>query len=127
MAKLRSSDLPDTDGAAAAAANKEPKVKKNKEKKEGKKRKAAAEEVAANGVEPEAAPAAEAKDAKPAKKAKRAAEEEVVVQVAAGSELSLDNFELSDSIKSLLRAQNKDSLFAIQAHTLPAGLTGKGE
>ncbi|KAJ9520152.1 hypothetical protein QJQ45_030075 [Haematococcus lacustris] len=39
--------------------------------------------------------------------------------------LHLDNFPLSQAIKSLLRAQKIEALFAIQAQTVPAGLAGK--
>ncbi|GAX76678.1 hypothetical protein CEUSTIGMA_g4124.t1 [Chlamydomonas eustigma] len=39
-------------------------------------------------------------------------------------ELSLDKFKLSESVKALLRAQGIESLFPIQAQTLPHGLAG---
>ncbi len=54
-----------------------------------------------------------------------AAAGETVVKVAAdgsGSDLTLDNFELSAPVKSLLRSQGIESLFPIQAQCLKAGL-----
>jgi hypothetical protein len=52
---------------------------------------------------------------------------EDVVRASATIKESLDAFDLCDGLKSLLRSQGIETLFAIQAQTLPAGLTGKGK
>lgn len=44
---------------------------------------------------------------------------------AAADPLALDNFPLSDAVKSMLRSQGKEALFPIQAKTLELGLAGR--
>ena len=85
----------------------------------------------------EAAAAAEVQEEKPAKKTKKAKEAAPEVEEAAVEEgpapapaaapvASLDDFELSAPVKSILRSQGIASLFPIQAMALPPGLKGKG-
>eukprot|EP00798_Chlamydomonas_sp_ICE-L_P001635 gene1635-33026_t len=116
--------------------------KEKKEKKDKKKR----EELEAADVEPTAAPAkkkskkskkdengvADAESepaAPPAKKSKKAEKKAGPTETDDApapdfNELSLDNFPLSAGVKSILRSQGIEALFAIQALTVPLGLDG---
>lgn len=81
---------------------------------------------------------AEEKPSKKAKKEKSKSEDEEAVEegpaqptgptdaVKKPDPNSLDNFPLSEAVKSLLRSQGIETLFPIQAQTLPPGLEGKG-
>jgi ATP-dependent RNA helicase DDX21 len=117
------------------------KIKKEKTKKsdtsekESKKRKRKTDD-AANDADAEKAGKEKKKEKKKKQKVERAepstaasdsAESEQFVEVSTckpADPLALDNFRLSDSIKSLLREKNIEALFNIQAQTLNLVLDG---